>query len=101
MCVLQELRELHPERLLEIPYLEVTQRPRPALRRILEFVGEDPSVFKIPRGTVRAAPTRNRGLLGDHEREEIRRRCEPFLTRYGYNPPEGGLISASDPVANV
>jgi len=84
MCILCEFNRIYPQRLLEIPYAEVVRYPENRVNQVLTFVGEDPTLIKLPPQQSRQVRTHNRALLDERMRHEILIRCEPFLSAYGY-----------------
>lgn len=84
MLILNEFKKLYPDRLLEVRYETLTANPMPELRKILEFVGEDPAQLADLSHLTHPEKNKYKKLLNEEDITIIRDMTEPFFSRYGY-----------------
>ena len=70
--------------LLEVGYEALVEDAQNWVRRILEFVGEAPEMFTLPRDMVHKEKALYPKALEQSEIDYVLEHCEPYLTQYGY-----------------
>ncbi len=85
MSIMEEYKKIGNDRVLEIAYEKVTNKPKQSVREILQFLGEDPAQLKLPKGFVHPEKDKYKKVLSAEDIAEIKRRCMPFLERYDYS----------------
>ena len=85
MSIMEEYKKIGGDRVLEIAYERVTDKPRQAMREILDFLDEDPGQLELPKGFVHPEKDKYKRVLTREDIKEIKRRCMPFLKNYGYS----------------
>lgn len=88
MVLLEQFKKFKPELLLELPYEELTENPDPGLKKILEFVNEDPTLLPSQTKKTHKEKNKYRDKLSTQEIEVIIDKCEPFYSQYGYGDKE-------------
>lgn len=89
MLLLEQFKKFKPELLLEICYEDMAADPDPYLKKILEFVGEDPKLLPSQKSKTHKEKNKYRDKLSEQEIQIVLDKCEPYLSRYGYsNQPE-------------
>jgi len=85
MSIMAEYKKIARDRVLEIAYEDVTNKPDTAVRQILGFLDEDPDLLELPKGTIHPEKNKYRKILSQEEIREVASRCEPFFSMYGYS----------------
>lgn len=84
MLLLDQFKKFKPELLLEVCYEEVTADPDPHLKTILEFVGENPKLLPSQKSKTHKEKNKYRTKLSEQEIQIVLKKCEPYLSCYGY-----------------
>lgn len=84
MMLLDQFKKFKPELLLEICYEDMTANPDTFLKQILEFVGENPKLLPSQRDKTHKEKNKYKSKLSQQEIEIVLKRCEPYLSLYGY-----------------
>ncbi len=86
MIILNEYKKMPggSARMLEIKYEEMVENPRPSIKKILEFVGEDPELMDYSKLTTHKEKDKYKKILTEVEIGYVKQLCEPFYTQYGY-----------------
>ena len=84
MMLLEQFKKFRPELLLELPYEELTDNPDPGLKKILEFVNEDPALLPSQTKKTHKEKNKYKDKLSEQEIQVIIDKCEPFYSQYGY-----------------
>ena len=98
MMLLDQFKKFKPELLLEVCYEDMTADPDPYLKKILEFVNEDPGLLPSQRSKTHKEKNKYKSKLSQQEIDIVLEKCEPYLSLYGYggekNKKEksGGLL---------
>lgn len=90
MMLIDQFKKFHPELLLEVCYEDMTADPDPYLKKILEFVGEDPLALPSQKSKTHKEKNKYKNKLNDQEIRIVQNKCEPFLSQYGYSENAGG-----------
>lgn len=72
------------ERFLEIKYEELVASPKSLVTEILDFVGEDVSVFDFGKVSTHKEKDKYKKNLTEDEIGYVKSLCEPFYSQYGY-----------------
>lgn len=88
MVLLDQFKKFKPELLLELPYEELTENPDPGLKKILEFVNEDPSLLPSQAKKTHKEKNKYKEKLNAQQIQVIVDRCEPYYSQYGYRNSE-------------
>jgi hypothetical protein len=84
MLLLDQFKKFKPELLLELPYEELTENPDPGLKKILEFVGENPALLPSQKNKTHKERNKYKEKLSKQEIKIVIDKCEPFFSQYGY-----------------
>jgi hypothetical protein len=85
MSIMEEYKKIGKDRVLEIAYEKLTSKPEKSVGKILEFLGENPAKLELPKDFVHPEKDKYKNVLSSEDIAEIKRRCMPFLKRYGYS----------------
>lgn len=72
------------ERFIEICYEDMVSDPKPEIKKILEFINEDPKLFDFDKISTHKEKDKYRKNLTETEISYIKQLCEPFYSQYGY-----------------
>ncbi len=84
MQIMDQYKRAWSDRVLEMAYEALTKEPESHLKRLLEFVGEDPNLPEIPLDQIHGEQNNFRKLLNREQIQEIKVKCEPYFSQYGY-----------------
>ena len=84
MILMHEYKKLNVNRVLELSYESVTDKPDNAAKKILSFVGEDSGCY--PFSEINTHPEKNKykTILSQEEIDYVRVMTEPFFSEYHY-----------------
>lgn len=85
MAIMDQYKQIAADRVLEIAYEDVTNKPEASLEKILTFLDEDVGLLKLPKGFVHPEKNKYLSILSEEDITEVRRRSQPFLENYGYD----------------
>ena len=85
MMLIDQFKKFHPELILEVCYEDMTADPDPHLKKILEFVEEDPALLPSQKNKTHKEKNKYKSKLGEQEIQIVLDKCEPFLSKYGYS----------------
>jgi len=88
MMLLDQFKKFKPELLLEVCYEDMTADPDTYLKRILEFVGEDPKLLPSQKSKTHKEKNKYKNKLSGQEIQIVLDKCEPYRTNYGYGSEE-------------
>ena len=83
MRLIDMFKRVAPERLFELSYEGTTQEPQSEVRRLLNWLGEDPDV-EIETGKIHPEQNLYRSTLTPEQVGEVERLCQPYMEQYGY-----------------
>lgn len=84
MMLLDQFKKFKPDLLLEICYEEMTEDPDPCLKKILEFVGENPKLLASQKSKTHKEKNKYKNQLSKQEIEIVLDKTEPYRSMYGY-----------------
>lgn len=85
MLILDQFKQLHPDRMLEICYESLVANPMPDLQKILAYVNEDPALLEDVSHLTHPEKNKYRKLLEQEDIHIVREMTEPYFSRYGYS----------------
>jgi hypothetical protein len=84
IMIMQAFKQLAGNKVLEVPYEGVTVGPEKYIVDILNFVGEDPSLIKLPKDAVYREKNKYEHVLTKKDVEDVIARCGRLMEKYGY-----------------
>jgi len=84
MYIIEKFKEGWPDRIIELRYESFVEDPQTHVSRLLEFLGEDPGVIKVPANMIHKEKNKYLAVLSPKEVEYINDKCSRFLNSYGY-----------------
>jgi len=84
MMLLDQFKKFKPELLLEICYEDMTENPDASLKKVLDFVGEDPKLLASQSSKTHKERNKYKDKLSEQEINIVLQKCEPYLSAYGY-----------------
>ncbi len=85
MSIMQEYKKIAADRLLEIPYEQLTDEPQDSLDTILNFLGEEVGLVKLAKNFVHQEKNKYVDMFTESDIQAVKERCSPLLQTYGYD----------------
>lgn len=84
MIILDEYKKIGADRIYEMPYEKMVEKPKPILRGFFDFIGEDPDFVDYSKIKTHKEKNKYKKVLSDKEIEFVKKQTEPFYSMYGY-----------------
>ena len=85
MRIIEQVKPLLGDRLLEVRYESLCEEPEKTLKNLLESLGEDTSTYPFSKGMAHPEKNKYRKTLNKNQIDNIKSRCEPYFSYYGYS----------------